>query len=150
MSNAERLQIVLDLEKTKKDKAARALAEAIENLDKAKNSMSQLTDYRENYLNEAQELARGGVSAADFRNRQMLGDRILLAIEQQTQSIDLFERQLEQVRKHYEKVYARVKSIELLIEKSVLEEEHKQSIYEQKMLDEFSQVQYFRRKTEVN
>lgn len=150
MSNADRLQLVLDLEKKKKDKAARMLAEAIGNLDKARNSMSQLTDYRSDYLNEAQAIGMKGVSASEFRNRQLLADRILGAIEQQAQSIDLYERQLEQVRKHYEKIYARVRSIELLIEKAEAEEAHKQNIREQKMLDEFSQAQHFRRKNQVN
>jgi len=150
MSNADRLQLVLDLEKKKKDKAARMLAEAIGNLDKARNSMSQLTDYRSDYLNEAQSIGMKGVSASEFRNRQLLADRILGAIEQQAQSIDLYERQLEQVRKHYEKIYARVRSIELLIEKAEAEEAHKQSVREQKMLDEFSQAQHFRRKNQVN
>jgi len=150
MSNADRLQLVLDLEKKKKDKAARMLAEAIGNLDKARNSMTQLTDYRSDYLNEAQAIGMKGVSASEFRNRQLLADRILGAIEQQAQSIDLYERQLEQVRKHYEKIYARVRSIELLIEKAEAEEAHKQNIREQKMLDEFSQAQHFRRKNQVN
>jgi len=64
MSNADRLQLVLDLEKKKKDKAARMLAEAIGNLDKARNSMTQLTDYRSDYLNEAQAIGMKGVSAS--------------------------------------------------------------------------------------
>ncbi|MFC3149892.1 flagellar export protein FliJ [Litoribrevibacter euphylliae] len=146
MSKADRLQLVLDLEKKKKDQAAKLLAEAIGNLQKAQSSMSQLKDYRTDYLNEAQEIGKQGVSASDFRNRQLLADRILGAIEHQEQSINLYERQLEQVRKHYEKIYARVRSIELLIEKSLAEEERKQGVREQKMLDEFSQAQHFRKK----
>lgn len=149
MSKADRLQLVLDLEKKKKDQAAKLLAEAIGNLQKAQSSMSQLKDYRTDYLNEAQEIGKQGVSASDFRNRQLLADRILGAIEHQEQSINLYERQLEQVRKHYEKIYARVRSIELLIEKSLAEEERKQGVREQKMLDEFSQAQHFRKKQAI-
>jgi flagellar FliJ protein len=150
MANPKRLQLVLDLENKKKDQAAKMLAEAIGNLQKARNSMSQLQDYRKDYLNEAQEIGKRGVSAVEFRNRQMLADRILGAIEQQEQSIDLFERQLEQVRKHYEKVYARVRSIEILIEKSIAAEQRKQALQEQKMLDEFTQTQTIRRKSEIS
>lgn len=146
MSKTDRLQLVLDLEKKKKDQAAKLLADAIGNLQKAQSSMSQLKDYRTDYLHEAQEIGKQGVSASDFRNRQLLADRILGAIEHQVQSINLYERQLEQVRKHYEKVYARVRSLEILIEKSHVEEERKQGIREQKMLDEFTQAQHFRKK----
>lgn len=149
MSKSDRLQLVLDLERQKKDKAAKLLAEAIGNLDKAKNSMAQLTHYRSDYLNEAQNIGKQGVSALEFRQRQALADRILGAIEQQAQSINLYERQLEQVRKHYEKVYARVRSIELLIEKLQAEQAHKESVQEQKMLDEFSQAQHFQRKNQA-
>ncbi|GLQ32331.1 flagellar export protein FliJ [Litoribrevibacter albus] len=150
MSKADRLQLVLDLEKKKKDQAAKMLAEAISNLQKAQDSLSQLTEYRTDYLNQAQEIGKQGVSAIDFRNRQRLADRIMGAMEGQAQSINLYERQLEQVRKHYEKVYARVRSIELLIEKSIMEEERKENVREQKMLDDFSQAQAFRRRTEIN
>ncbi len=146
MKKADRLRSVLELEVAKKDKAAKALAEAITNLDNAQNSLRQLTDYRADYQNQAQDIGRAGVNAAAFRNRQMLSDRIMGAIDQQGQSINLFERQLDQVRKHYEKVYARVRSIEILIEKSEAEELRKQSVQEQKMLDEFTQAQQFRNK----
>ena len=145
MKKAERLKVVLDLEIVKKDKAAKALAEAISNLDNAKNSLRQLSDYLDDYQSQAIEVGKVGVNAAAFRNRQSLAGRIGGAIEQQGHSIDLFERQLEQVRKHYEKVYARVRSIEILIEKSEAQELRKQAIQEQKMLDEFTQAQQFRK-----
>ncbi|WP_344795362.1 flagellar export protein FliJ [Litoribacillus peritrichatus] len=145
MKKAERLKVVLDLEMVKKDKAAKALAEAISNLDNAKNSLRQLSDYLDDYQSQAIEVGKVGVNAAAFRNRQSLAGRIGGAIEQQGHSIDLFERQLEQVRKHYEKVYARVRSIEILIEKSEAQELRKQAIQEQKMLDEFTQAQQFRK-----
>jgi flagellar export protein FliJ len=149
MKNTDRLKVVLDLENRKKDNAAKALAEAIQNLEKAKSSKQQLTDYRAEYQKQAQEIGKGGVSAASFRNRQLIADQLKGAMDKQAQSIDLYERQLHQVRAHYEKVYARVRSIEILIEKAEKQEEYKMSVKEQKMMDDFTQAQLARQRSSI-
>lgn len=124
--------------------AAREMAEAQQQLSEFEAQLAHLEDYRRSYLEQA--LAKGvdGFYADSFHQYQLFIQKLEQASVQQGKSIEQVKKNVLLKRKQWLDLQAKRKALELLIDKQVKQQQHKQAREEQKLLDEYALYAHLR------
>lgn len=138
MKRSQRLAVVVTLAQRKVDESARALAYIQQRLQADQQQLQQLEEYLLEYRTALQTQGQQGVSAQQFRVFVSFSQNVEHAIEQQKQQVATVIRQVEQVRRHWQRLGARHKGLEKLHTRLLLEENAAQERVAQKEQDEFA------------
>lgn len=138
MKRSQRLAVVVTLAQRKADESARALAYIKQKLRADQQQLQQLEEYLVEYRTSLQTQGQQGVSAQQFRVFVNFSQNVERAIEQQKQQVATVTRQVEQVRRHWQRLDARHQGLEKLHARSLLEESAAQERVAQKEQDEFA------------
>ena len=84
---SKRLFRVAEHAGSERDKAARALAESRETLDRAEGQLKSLRDYVQSYRREMAEVQESGASAARVRNYTDFLAQLTLAVRHQESKV---------------------------------------------------------------
>ncbi len=140
MKRSKRLQVVLDLAERRKKEADKILGEAQGRVSQGEQTLEQLQNYYNEYVNSFYTAGASGVSLGQIQNHQAFMQKLQAAIEQQRRAIQMDKAQLERAREHWQAAYGRHKAMDSLVEKAKAEEQVQQEKQQQKVLDERSQL----------
>lgn len=138
MKRSKRLGTVIDLAQRKVDEAALALAFVQRKLGEEELKLGQLEQYLSEYRATIQSEGRKGFSVQEFRRYNNFSENVAKAIAQQIQQISAVKQQIEQVRRHWQKLDARHKGVVRLRDHALSDERAAQERQEQKELDEIA------------
>ena len=138
MKRSQRLAVVVALAKRKTEEAARALAYIQQRLQADQQQQDQLEQYLLEYRGALQTQGQQGVSAQQFRVFVDFSQNVERAIEQQKQQVATVMRQVEQIRRHWQKLDARQQGLEKLLARILVEESAAEDRIAQKEQDEFA------------
>lgn len=138
-SRADRLSVVLDLAERQKQAADRYLADSQQRLQQAEAQQIQLQNYMLEYQQQFTQAGQQGLTTDQLMQHQAFIGRLEQAMRQQKETIRVAAQQLEQVKQHWQTVYARYKGIDKLTEKARLSERQLLDKREQQQIDERSQ-----------
>lgn len=140
------LHLVLELEQTRENEVAREFGQARSQLDMQERRLEGLTNYRTDYLHQANNKAQQGIGSASFGRYHAFVGKLDEGINQQQQSLQQMQSHVEQLRQRWLSQQQRRKAIELLIDKREKALEKKRSRQEQVTADEYAMQGFLRRK----
>ena len=138
MKRSQRLNTVVDLAQRKLDEAGQALAFIQKKLGDEEHKLEQLQEYLVEYRATIKSACSKGLSVQAFRRYNDFSENVAKAITQQTQQVATVGQQVEQVRRHWQKLDARHKGLLKLRDKAVAEEAVLVERQQQKELDELA------------
>ena len=132
------MKVVVDLALHKVNEAAKAVAYVRNQLRSETEQLGQLNEYLEEYRTTSRTHGAQGISVQQFMTYNDFADSVERAIGQQEQQVSVVQGQLDQLRKHWQKLDARHKGLEKLLTSIQQEEDAQAQKQEQKEQDEFA------------
>ncbi|RTE85457.1 MULTISPECIES: flagellar export protein FliJ [Gammaproteobacteria] len=139
------LELVLEMEQRKEQKAAQEFGTAKNQLEMQRRRLAGLTSYRQDYLNQANQKAQGGLGSAAFGQYHAFVGKLDEGIEQQRSQLERIASHVESLRQAWMQRQQRRKAVEMLLEKRIEEANRKRERQEQKTSDEFAMQGFLRR-----
>ncbi|TBR43175.1 flagellar export protein FliJ [Marinomonas agarivorans] len=139
MKRSKRMQILVDIAKSKEDQAAKLLAQQRLKLASDKEQLEQLKEYANQYESERNLL---GLNANLIANYQHFVTRLEQAVQQQNMAITQAEQQTSFALGQWLEARAKTQSMHALQQKHVKQEEKQEEKREQSQLDEFAMRRY--------
>jgi flagellar protein FliJ len=145
-SRSNRLQPVAKLAKNEESKATEDLAFAQNQLAEAQTKLSELQNYREEYLIDFNAKAQRGVTGIQIAQYQQFLGKLDDALQQQDQNVIKAKTQLEQTKSKWQQKRSRVQALDTVIDQSLAEEQRQRNKSEQNQQDEISSQRHIRNK----
>lgn len=140
------LRLVLEMEQKKENELAREFGQAQGILSQQEQRYEGLSQYRTDYLRQANEQAQTGVGANTFGHYHAFISKLDTGITEQHKQVLRMRGHVQVLKARWLEQQRKRKSIEYLMEKQQEELRLKANLQEQKMLDEFATQAYVRRK----
>lgn len=137
MVKQTQLEMLIEFQEDKVEKALAAVAERQQALNQANEQMNVLLSYRTEYEQRFVTQTQTGIQAAQLHNFQAFITKLHHAIDQQTQVIKTFEAQLAEKQQLWLSEKNQLKAYEKLREREILLQQKKENKREQKLSDEF-------------
>lgn len=136
MKRAKRLQPVIDLAQLKSRQGLQAVAYMQKRVKEEQDKLAQLSAARDEYQFNGSR-AKQSFNAYDLKSYRDFANNLELAMQQQAGQIATVETQLQQVRKHWQVLDAKHKSLVKTQAKIATQESQVLAVQEQKQQDEF-------------
>ena len=130
------LQTILELMQTRADEATQQLARLIAAEQDARNKLTMLQQYRDEYALRFQQVAQHGLTPHEWGNYQAFLDRLDEAITLQGKFIEQQERNTAAGQQHWKQQQKKLKAMDTLSERHFAREEVLALRREQKVQDE--------------
>lgn len=144
------LEFLLEQSKERENKAVMALAKARKELDNYYRQLSQIEQYRLEYCQQLVERGQSGLTASQYTHLNRFLTSLDETLAKQKQAETHFKYQVNNCEQHWMEVRKQRRSYEWLIDKKKAERQRLLEKREQKAMDEFSTLQYARRKAQHN
>lgn len=108
--------------------------------------MNQLSDYRKQYLQQFTDRGEQGITGDTYAHYHNFMKRLEQAEFEQKQALDNIRSSVQQKHQEWMKVRQKRDALELLLNNRKAEAAAREHKKEQKMLDEFANFQYFKKK----
>ncbi|SDH52512.1 flagellar FliJ protein [Vibrio xiamenensis] len=148
MENA--LDFLLEQSKERENQAVMALGQARTELDNYYRQLSQIEQYRLDYCQQLVERGQSGLTASQYTHLNRFLTSLDETLAKQKQAETHFKHQVENCEQHWMETRKQRRSYEWLMEKKHNERLRLQEKREQKVMDEFSTLQYARRLSQGN
>ena len=145
MDNA--LEFLLEQVKSKEDKAVMALGKARRELEDYYQQLKQIEQYRLDYCQQLVSRGQAGLTASQYGHLNRFLTQLDETLSKQRQAEQHFKTQVESCESYWLDVRKQRRSYEWLIEKKQAEHQRLQEKRDQKMMDEFSTINFNRRRT---
>lgn len=139
MKRSKRMQLLIDIAKSKEDQAAKMLAQQRMKLESDKKQLEQLKDYANQYESERNLL---GLNANLITNYQHFVTRLEQAVQQQNTAITQAEQQTNFALNYWLEARAKTQSMTSLQQKHLKQEQAAEDKKEQSQVDEFAMRRY--------
>lgn len=134
---SQRMKVVLQLAEREEQAAAARLGEQQQLLEREQAQLSQLEDYRQQYLDDYAR-PRQGVTAEALMSYSGFLQRLGEAVSGQQQKLAMVDQAREQCRREWEQRYHRRRSLEDMITRLQREEEAAFEQRQQRELDDLA------------
>jgi len=136
VKRSKRLQPVLHIASLKTEKAVQALGVGQQRLILEQSKLQQLQDYLKEYEQQVVVAGKAGLAVKTYLSHQQFISRLVTAIEQQKNQIQVVEGNVQLLTQAWQKVHAHQKGLEKVIEKAELEERALADKRDQQAMDE--------------
>lgn len=133
-----RFEFLLKLAFDEREDAAKALQTAQGEWLTARAKLEQIESYRSEYRNRLTTSGQGGMTVTQWRDYQLFLAKLDVVTDQQKQEVVRLEAKFEQARSAWQECEKKVKGFETLKDRHLAGEQRKESVREQKLLDEFN------------
>lgn len=140
------LQTVLRIESEREEKAARQFMTAKQELHAQQQKLSQLQQYRVDYIQGVKRSGGEGVASTRYQQHLSFVGKLDLACEQQLNIISKATLKVDHLKQDWIEKQRRKNAIAKLIEKQHLVLKLKEQKHEQQLMDEFANQQTFRKR----
>ncbi|WP_113908314.1 flagellar export protein FliJ [Aliidiomarina celeris] len=142
---ANALTLVLELEQKREDEAAREFGQAKSQLSMQQRRLDGLVQYRQDYLQQANDRARQGMGSTSFGQYHAFVGKLDDGISQQQAQLQRVIEHVERLRQNWLSQQQRRKAVQHLLEKQHQQAEKLKSRQEQRTSDEFAMQGFLRR-----
>lgn len=146
MLRSQRLQVVLQLEEQKEQKALEKMAEAQKAVESQRQQIQNLEEYQQEYRNQIRRDQQGVVSVSRLQGWQAFIAQLDHVISQQQVVLKQAEEALNVARQAWQKAWESRRGMEKYIETCRLQEQREMDAREQKIADEAASRMYQRRR----
>jgi flagellar FliJ protein len=136
MKKSERMKPVARVTETREKEAARALGDTNRELQQHEQRLSELQNYRDEYLRYCQEKGSDGISAAKFQELQRFLVNLNKAVEQQRQLVDFTQQTLAMKKNSWQNAHSRTRAMDTVIDRYRKQEQQSEQKREQREQDE--------------
>lgn len=133
-----RFEFLLKLAFDEREDAAKVLQTAQGEWLAARTKLEQIESYRSEYRHRLAANGQGGMTVTQWRDYQLFLAKLDVATDQQKHEVARLETRFEQARNAWQECEKKVKGFETLKERHLVGEQRKESVREQKLLDEFN------------
>jgi len=133
-----RFEFLLKLAFDEREDAAKALQAAQGEWLTARAKLEQIESYRSEYRNRLTTSGQGGMTVTQWRDYQLFLAKLDGVTDQQKLEVVRLEAKFEQARSAWQECEKKVKGFETLKDRHLAGEQRKESVREQKLLDEFN------------
>ncbi len=133
-----RFEFLLQLAVDEREEAAKALQLAQSDWLAARAKLEQIDDYRNEYRQRLTSGGQQGMTITQWRDYQLFLGKLDAAAEQQQQDVARREAMYQQALVVWQEGEKKVKGFEALKERHIANEQRRELVREQKMLDEFN------------
>lgn len=144
MSRSKRIKIVVDLAERELEKAALTLQEIQKQRDDIYHQVQDLNAYLAEYLNRATGVG-ASFSPTEFQTTMAFVQKLKQALYDQQNKLTSYNEYVEKAREQWVEKKVRFDSLTKVYQKLLADEQRVLSKQEQKMLDELSSQQFFRK-----
>ncbi len=145
MDNA--LDFLLDQAKDHESQAVLALNKARSELDGYYLQIQQIEQYRLDYCNQLVDRGKQGLTASEYGHLNRFLTQLDETLTKQKSAEDHFKSQVENCQEHWMNTRKQRRSYEWMLEKKASEKQRKLDKQEQQQMDEFSTLQFARKKS---
>jgi len=138
------LNLLKDQLVEQEQQAAKAFSQAQQEHANFVDQLQKLESYRQSYLEQALETGIAGIKAQGLRHYQHFIGRLDEAAEQQRQLLDTLRQTVAEKRQQWQKIQARRKAIEILLENKARVKAREVEKAEQKHLDQYALFSYLK------
>ncbi|KLV05870.1 flagellar biogenesis protein [Photobacterium aquae] len=138
------LQLILERAQEDEHQASLALNQARIDLDSYREQLAQIEQYRFDYCRQLSERGMEGLSASAYNHLQKFLNQLDETLLRQREAGRHFEQQVEICSGQWQDARKQRRSIEWLLEKKQHERQLRLEKQEQKLMDEFSTLQFAR------
>ena len=146
MLRSQRLQVVLQLEEQKEQKALEKMAEAQKAVESQRQQIQNLEEYQQEYRNQIRRDQQGVVSVSRLQGWQAFIAQLDQVISQQQVVLKQAEDVLNVARQAWQKAYESRSGMEKYIETCRQQEQREMDAREQKIADEAASRMFHRRR----
>lgn len=139
------LQLLVKVQQGKEDKLQAQYRAALLNYQSMQQKYQGLADYRVEYVQQTHSKGQQGMDSRNFNQYLNFIGKLDAALTAQQQYVQQAKASADQRLQQLLAMQKKRKALELLIERELAEQQHKANRQEQKMLDEISTQQFFRR-----
>lgn len=136
MKKSQRISPIKNLAENNENKAASQLGQSNQALLQHENRLTELLDYRQEYLQRFNESGKVGMSGSQLQQYQKFIAKLDTAIAQQKQHIVLLNQQREQARHHWQQKHNRTQALDKTMQRYQGEEKHQKSRKEQREIED--------------
>jgi len=140
------LELILNITKDEEHQASLALNQARLERENYLQQLQQIEQYRLDYCKQFSARGQEGLTASSYSHLQKFLTQLDETLAKQKEAGYQFDHQVEQCSEHWHEVRKKRRSIEWLIDKKQTERQQKLDRQEQQMMDEFSTLQFARRR----
>ena len=133
-----RFEFLLQLAVDEREEAAKALQLAQSDWLAARAKLEQIDDYRNEYRQRLTSGGQQGMTITQWRDYQLFLGKLDAAAEQQQQDVARREAMYQQALVVWQEGEKKVNGFEALKERHIANEQRRELVREQKMLDEFN------------
>lgn len=123
MDKSKRLEPIVGLAKNSERDAARALGQALAQLDQEMAQLQQLTDYKKDYERRLGESASHGMSAQAVNEYREFIAKLAQAIEQQQEAVGRARAELEDKKRFWFARRGRSRALDAVLERYLKDEQ---------------------------
>ncbi|MBB4865395.1 flagellar export protein FliJ [Pseudomonas nitritireducens] len=146
-NNKNALDLIIEQSRELVERATNRLANSQRNQQEAANSVTQLLEYRTQYLDEMQRMMRAGMDAISAQNYRTFMKALDRAIEEARQAYLSSSKDVEVKQDEWRGEYRELKSREMLQGRRIEKARVQESRREQKAADEICGQMFTRRAT---
>lgn len=144
MENA--LVFLLEQAKEKENQAILALGKAHSELEDYYKQVAQIEQYRLDYCHQLVERGKNGLAASEYGHLNRFLTQLDETLTKQKAAESHFKIQVDNCQDHWFETRKQRRSYEWMIEKKQSDQLKRENQLEQKQMDEFSTLQYARRR----
>ncbi|MEQ5807041.1 flagellar export protein FliJ [Alteromonas sp. NFXS44] len=138
------LALVAKFELEKEQKAAQQFQLAQQHVTQQRQKLSNLQQYRLDYVRQIQATGKGGVAAKAYHQHLSFVGKLDKACQQQMNVISQASLVAEQRKRAWLEQQKRRKAVDMLIDKKAKEAQRIEARREQQMLDEYASQKFYR------
>ncbi len=139
VKKAQRLQVIVDLRQEQENKALQALGDCQSKHLEMQAQLDNLRNYRQEYQQQYQQLARSGVNVRKLLDFQAFLEKLDQAVEAQLQQLQVAVDELQEKRQKWQAAHRQTLSMHKVHEAAILEEQQLVRQREQREMDEHAQ-----------
>lgn len=139
------LQLILERAKEDEHQASLALNNARNERDNYLVQLQQIEQYRLDYCKQLSSRGQAGLTASNYNHLQKFLTQLDETLAKQRMAGAQFDEQVNACSEYWQEIRKKRRSIEWLLEKKQTERQQMLDKQEQKMMDEFSTLQFARR-----
>jgi len=144
MENA--MEFLLEQASERENNAVLALNKARSELDGYYQQVKQIERYRLDYCQQLIDRGKHGLSASEYGHLNRFLTQLDETLKKQREAEGHFKSQVDNCQEHWLETRKQKRSYEWLIDKKLKEKQSRDNYQEQKQMDEFTTLQYARRK----
>jgi len=144
MENA--LDFLLEQAKEKENQAVLALGKAHSELEDYYKQVAQIEQYRMDYCQQLVDRGKNGLTASQYGHLNRFLTQLDETLTKQKEAESHFKQQVDNCQEHWMETRKQRRSYEWMIEKKRTDKAKRENQLEQKLMDEFSTLQYARRR----